>query len=128
MATSAICGRSCSFTVGGESYDGHNVSLQVAGNETDVTAFGAGDFGDWLICGANGTVTAGFYDNLVGVLSIGDQVSLILTLGYTAPVVVTIASVVQSFGVDADAKGIVMQTATFRLTGDISLGGTGGGD
>ncbi len=118
MATNAICGRTCSVVVGSETLVFHNAQLQVDGIETDVTAFGSGAFGDWVTCGASATLNAGTYENLMGVLDAGDEVSVVLTLGYSTAVTVTCAAKVQSIGVDADAKGVVMQTVVFRLTGD----------
>ncbi len=123
MAVNAICGRTCSVTVQKEggyasNYDFHNAQLSLEGIETDVTAFGSGIYGDWVTCGANATLTAGCYDNILGIMDPGDEVTVVLTLGYEAPVTVTCAAKVSTIGSDVDAKGIVMNSVTFRLTGD----------
>lgn len=85
------------------------------GNETDVTAFGDDELGSWVVCNVAGTVSADFYAEIVNVLSIGDEVSLVLTLGYDTPVTITIPAVVRNIGAAVDAKGIAMQRATFRV-------------
>lgn len=116
-----LCGRSCSFTVGGTSYTSHTVSVAQAGTETDVTHFGSGLFGDFVVCSVNGTVNASFYDNILSVLTVGDVVTLVLVLGYDTPITLTFTdAVVQSINSAVDAKGIAMFDSVFRLTGNIA--------
>ncbi len=117
MAVNAVCGRTCNVVVGSETLVFHNAQLQLDGNEIDITSFGSGPFGDWLACGASATLTAGSYENIVGTLTTGTAVSVVFTLGYSTSVSITCAAKVQSIGVDADAKGVLMQSVTFRLTG-----------
>ncbi len=115
-----LCGRKCSFTAGGSAYDSHNVELSMQGEPVDVTAFGSGPYGDFVVCRINGTCTANFYDNILNIITPGDELSLVLTLGYDVPVVITVASVLQSVVTGIDAKGIALFSATFRLTGALS--------
>ena len=117
-----LCGRNCSFEVDNSSYISHMFTLNMAGVETDVTAFGSGKFGDYVVCSVNGTVNASFYDNVVSAISIGDEVDLDLELGYDAPVVLSFTdAVVQSVTATVDAKGIAGFDVIFRLTGDMSV-------
>ena len=110
----AICGRVCNFTAGASTYESHSFTVTAAGEETDVTAFGDDEFGSWVVCRSNGTVRADFYENVVDVISTGDEVSLSMLIGETT---LTVDSVVQSVEAVVDAKGIVNASATFRMTG-----------
>lgn len=123
MAT--LCGRACSFTVDGESYDSHIATLNLSGVETDVTKFGSGEYGDYVVCSINGTINASFYGDILSALAVGDVVKLIFTLGYTEDVTLTFNdAVVQSINSAIDSKGIAMFDAVFRLTGYMVIGST----
>jgi hypothetical protein len=124
MATTAICGRSCSFTVGGQAYDSHSFTLNLTGTETDVTAFGSGFWGDTIVCSGTGTVNASFYGNVISALEVGDIVTVVLTYGYASPVTVTLTNaVVQTIASTVDAKGIAGFDITFKITGDATITG-----
>ena len=110
----AICGRTCSFTAGSSPYESHSFTVTATGEETVVTAFGDDEFGSWVVCRSNGTVRADFYENVVDVISTGDEVSLSMVIGETT---LTVNSIAQSVEAVVDAKGIVNSSATFRMTG-----------
>lgn len=115
----AICGKSVTFTVGGSAYDGHQVTLELSSNEIDVTHFGDGTYGSTLACSAQGRLSASFYD--LPSIDIGDSVAWSMTLPYSSPVTMTGNGTVTSKGLSVDAKGVVENTATLRITGAISV-------
>lgn len=117
---SAICGRECSFSVASTTYTSHRFDITLDGEETDVTAFGAGQFGDWVVCRVNGSINASFYENIINVLDVNDAVTLNFTIGTSD---LTVAAVVKSVNTGIDAKGIATFNAVFRLTGAITVQG-----
>ncbi len=116
----ALCGRLCSFKVDDTTYTSHNVDLSLSGQEFDITKFGDGEFGDFVVCFVNGTVTAGFYANIVGEITPGDEVDLELVLGYEDPITIDIPAVVESVSTGIDAKGVALFTGVFKITDDIA--------
>lgn len=119
--SNAICGKSCSVTIGSQAYDAHQFSIARQANEIDVTGFGSGDYGDWLACSVNGTITVQCYD--LPVLAPGDAVTVVTTFGYTSIVTITFTNAkVTSFNSEVDAKGIVAHTVVCRIVGDPTIG------
>ncbi len=115
MSTSAICGRTCSITVGGQSYNAHKFDFNMEGKEDDVTAFGSSQFGDWLYCLVNATITMECYQ--LPALNINDIVVVVLTFGFTPVVTMNSAGAkVKSVKNSVDAKGIAQFTVEVRLT------------
>lgn len=116
----AICGKNCSITFGIATLEAHQFSIAMTGNEVDVTSFedSGNDFGSWLSCSEQGTVTANMYEQPA--FSIGDTVVLAMTFGYTPAVTLGASGVVTNISYSVDAKGIVDNVATFRLTGALS--------
>jgi len=115
MATDAICGRTCSITVGGQAYGSHKFDFKMEGKEDDVTAFGSSQFGDWLYCLVNATITMDCYQ--LPSLSINDIVTVVLTFGFTPAITMTSAGAkVKSVTNSVDAKGIAQFTVEVRLT------------
>jgi len=116
----AICGKDCSITVDGSgSFEGHSFTIDTNSDETDVRAFGSGDYGEWLACAKNGTITINSYLN-PGVTS-GDTADIVAVIGTPAVLTITANSCkCTNYNISVDAKGIVEFSTTFRLTGDIS--------
>ena len=115
MANKAMCGRTCSVTVGSNAYSTHKFSLSIDGQEKDVTSFGASAFGEWLFCMINGELTIDCYE-MPSTLNIGDVIAATLTFGFTPVVTVTTAGKVKSIKYDVDAKGEAMFTIGIKLT------------
>ena len=115
----AICGKDCSITIDGTgSFEGHSYTIDTNSEETDVRAFGSGDYGAWLACAKNGTVTINTYLN-PGVTS-GDVADLVAVIGTPAVLTLTMTSAVcTNFNIGVDAKGIVEFSSTFRIVGDV---------
>jgi len=81
--------------------------------------FGSGEYGDWLACAKNGTITINSYLN-PGVVS-GDTCDVVAVIGTPAVYTITAnACKVTNYNISVDAKGIVEFSTTLRLTGDIS--------
>jgi hypothetical protein len=115
MSTNAICGRTCNITIGSNSYSAHKFDYSLDGKEDDVTAFGSSQFGDWLYCLVNATVSMECYElpNLV----VDDIVTVIMTFGFTPNVTLTSANArVKTVKNSVDAKGIAQFTVEVRLT------------
>jgi len=115
MANKAICGRTCSVTVGSSAYSAHKFSLSLDGQEKDITSFGASAMGEWLYCMINGEVTVECYE-IPSTLGIGDTVTVTMTFGFTPVVTVTATGKVKSIKNDVDAKGEAMFTIGVKLT------------
>ncbi len=115
----AICGKAVTFTVGGSAYDGHQFSLEESSNEIDVTHFGDGTYGSTLACSASARLTASFYD--VPSASIGDSVAFSITLPYSSTITMTGNGTVSAKGLSVDAKGVVENSLTLKITGDITV-------
>ena len=115
MSTLAICGRTCSVTIGGQSYSAHKFDYNLEGKEDDVTAFGSSQFGDWLYCLVNATITLECYQ--LPNVSIDDIVTVVMTFGFTPDVILTSAGArVKSIKNSVDAKGVAQFTVDVRLT------------
>jgi hypothetical protein len=121
MAT-AICGSDCTITstdFADATVLGHSFTVDLSSNETDVRAFGSGEYGDWLACGKAGTITVNSYALPAGV-AVGDT-----DLRFTANVVsATIDAencVCLSQNWNVDAKGVVEFATTIKLTGDATI-------
>lgn len=115
----AICGKDCSITIDGAKKEGHSFTIDTTSEETDVRAFGDGDYGSWLNCAKAGTVTINTYAN-PGVTA-GDEADLVATIGSPAVLTLTMtAAKCTAFNINVDAKGIVEFSTTFRLVGDIT--------
>ena len=114
----AICGKSCTFTVGGTAYDGHQFTLELSASEQDVTHFDDGDYGSVLACSSQGRLTASFYE--IPDVDIGDDVAWSMTLPYSSSVTMSGNGTATSKGLSSDAKGVVENTLSLRITGDIT--------
>lgn len=115
----SICGKDCSITVDGATFEGHSYTIDTTAEETETRAFGSGDYGSWLTCSKSGTITINSYAN-PGVIS-GDTADIVAVIGDPAVLTLTAtASKCTAFNISVDAKGVVEFVSTFRLTGDIS--------
>lgn len=112
----AICGKSCSIVFGSDAYLAHQFTLSLSGNEIDVTAFGSGEYGDYLSCNPAGTVSAELYE--APGLSIGDTVTVVMTWGETT--LTGTGAIVTSIGSNVDAKGVAGHSIALRLVGDLA--------
>jgi hypothetical protein len=112
----AICGTSCNISVGGNTYEAHYFTIDTATNEFDVRAFGDGEYGSWLACAKNGTITVRTYakaDVAPGeVANISANVGAVSLTASNCPCTRATA--------DVDAKGVVEFVYTFRLVSDIT--------
>lgn len=119
---SAICGKSCSITVGGSDYAAHQFSISRQANEIDVTSFESGTYGEWIACSQNATISAQLYD-LPGSLNPGDEADVVVSFGYDPAVTVTYSDcVVTALNSEVDAKGLVSHNITLRIVGDPTIG------
>ena len=118
----AICGKECAITIDSGTYEAHQFSLSRTSTEIDVTAFSSGTYGDFLACGAQGTITAQFYN--FPTIEPGDIVaSTVITLDYSPDVVLTFSNcVTTAFNTEVDAKGVANNTITLRIVGDPTIG------
>lgn len=113
--TNAICGRTCAITIGGKSYTAHKFDFNMEGKEDDVTSFQSSQFGDWLYCLINGTITVDCYE--LPSMNIDDIVTIVMTFGFTPDVIMTSTGArVKSIKNSVDAKGIAQFTVEVRLT------------
>ena len=114
----AICGDTCTIDVDGAVNDGHRFSLVCNAPEIDVRAFGSGDYGDWLACAKDGTVTVNTYMPIAS-LEAGDAgVSVTAVIGGTT---LTCANTTcTNVTCDVDAKGVVEWTYVLKLTGAVT--------
>jgi len=115
----AICGDSCSIGVlSANVASGHRFSIVANAPEIDVRAFGSGDYGDWLACAKDGTITINSYMSIPS-LEAGDSgVAIIANVG-----AITLScsnTTCTNVTCDVDAKSVVEWTYVFKLTGDIS--------
>jgi hypothetical protein len=113
-----ICGRHCSITIdGGSSFEGYSYVIATNAPEEDVRAFGSGEYGAWLACAKNGTVTVNTY--LYPGVEAGDTVNIVAVIGTPPVLTVTMNScIVTTWDCNVDAKGIVYHTVNARITGD----------
>ena len=115
----AICGDTCSIMVVSSNVaSGHRFSIVTNAPEIDVRAFGSGDYGDWLACAKDGTVTVNCYEPISS-LEAGDSgLAVICNVGATT---LTCANTTcTNVTCDVDAKGVVEWTYVLKLTDDIS--------
>jgi len=111
----AVCGKDCNLGGLSGNVVAHSFTLDIAGQETDVSAFGSGEFGDYLVCRSAGTLSVNTY--AYPSEDVGDTVSLSANVGAST---LTIPGIVQSKNIAIDAKGIAQFVTTVRITGDIS--------
>ncbi len=118
----AICGRECSFASSNLSgVVSFEYTWNMEGIETETIQFGSGVYGDYLVCGINGTVQASFYDmTVISDAAIGDIGTVTMTIGYSSPITVTVPCIVQAMNHTVPAAGVPTAQVTFRLTGDPS--------
>ena len=113
--SNGICGKDCTLTgVTGVS-TGTSWNLTMNGKEFDTTAFGDGDFGDWTVCGADGTIAVKSYDYCTA--DLGDAITWGSNVSGT---VYSCNTVVQNKTITVDAKGIVEFDLSLRMIGDLS--------
>jgi hypothetical protein len=116
----AICGDTCSIEIGdgGLVTYGHRFSINTNAPEIDVRTFGSGDYGDWLACTKDGTITLNTYMPVDGV-EVGDTgIQVICNVG-SKPLTAA-ACTVTNVTCDVDAKSVVEWTYTFKLTNNIT--------
>jgi hypothetical protein len=116
----AVCGSSCSITIGSELTNAHRFSINWAVNETDVRVFGSGSFGSWIGCQDNGTLEIALYEPIAAAAAdpgAAITFSGVLGGGHT----VSGTAVGMSLNVAVDAKGLVEYVYTSRLDGDLTL-------
>ena len=115
----AICGKDCSITIDGAgTFEGHSYTIDTGSDETDVRVFGSGDYGAWLACAKNGTITINTY--LDPGIYASDVADLVAVIGDPAVLTLTVtAAVCTNYNITVDSKGIVEFVVTFRLVGDI---------
>lgn len=120
MAIEAICGKSAWVKVGGVSYSAHAFTLEKSTTEIDITGFESGDYGDWLACLRHATLTIQMYQ--VPSVDEGDTVAWTADLPYTSEITLAGNGKVTSKSLTVDAKGVVENGLTIRITGDITVG------
>lgn len=114
----AYCGRTATLTLtGGTSVTlaVFNVSLTLSGNETDITAFGSGEFGNYIVCNKSGELSVDSYE-YCGLVSSITGYSLV-----AANKTFTGNCIGRDFTTGVDAKGVVTFNYVLRLTGDIEI-------
>ena len=116
--TQAICGRSCSLTIGTMDYDVHQASLNLQVAIQDVTSFGSGAFGSFIGCHKMGTISGSLYGSIP--LQPGDSVVWTMTFGYNPEVVLNGTGLIETITQSADAKGLVENAISIRLTEDVT--------
>jgi hypothetical protein len=120
--TTAICGSDCTITSGDfedSATLGHSFTVDLSSTETDVRAFGSGEYGDSLACGKAGTITVNSYA-LPASVEVGDaDVVFAANVGSTTISCTACVCTAQNWNVDA--KGVVEFATTIRLTGDATI-------
>ena len=112
---SAICGKTCSVTVGGSSYTAHAFTINYSGREQDVSSFGSSVYGDYLVCLIDAIATVQSYDRPA--LNPNDVITLVATIASTPSTILTFSnSKVITTTDEVDAKGVVNHSTTVRLT------------
>ena len=113
MSDNAFCGRNASLTLNGSAVSGvFRVGFTSTGNEEDISAYGSGDYGDWIVCTKEGELTIESY----AYLGTGAE-TFAITAGGT-----TFSGTCEprSFASAADAKGVVTYRMTLSLTGGVT--------
>jgi hypothetical protein len=115
----ALCGDSCSIGVAGANVaSGHRFSIVSNAPEIDVRAFGSGDYGDWLACAKDGTITVNTYMPIASMESGDTGIAIVANVG---SVTLSCAnSTCTNVTVDVDAKSVVEWTYSFKLTGAVT--------
>ena len=115
----ACCGDTCTISVAGSDVgDGHRFSIATNAPEIDVRTFGAGEYGEWLACAKDGTITINTYVNLDGIEAGDTGVAIIANVCGTT--LTANSCTTTSVNSDVDAKSVVEWTYVFKLTGDIT--------
>lgn len=106
-----VCGRTCALSVGGSTIaNAYKWEYKSDANVEDVTHFGSGIEGSWIVCTKKATVTMESYDAFSA--SINDTVTVTLSGGISS----TVYGIVISKGESVDAKGVVTYTLTVQQT------------
>lgn len=113
--STAYCGDSATIT-GAGNVSCHSWTLDLSSNEIDTRAFGDGEYGSWLSCSSQGTLTVSSYDRPD--VDLGDSVTF--TLGFAASNV-SASTVITGQNINVDAKGVQEFTTTGRVTGALSF-------
>jgi hypothetical protein len=116
----SICGSSCSISVDGNvAADAHSFVINWSTAEQDVRAFGStGQFGEWLACASNGTLSIESYDLIAGVEPGTSGIQYSANCGSAT---LSGNCVATTLNIAVDAKGLVGYSHAFRLTGDVSM-------
>lgn len=114
----AICGTEATITIGTDSaFEGHQFSIATSSQEFDTRAFGDGDYGSFIACAKNGTISVRTYEK-VATCTPGDVANIEITIDTTN--LTAENAVCTSVNADVDAKGLVEYNYTFRIVGDIT--------
>ena len=113
----ACCGRICNIEVdNGDAFEGYISQISQEGERIDVTKFGDGIDGSWLVdCKVTGSIMIQSYDDPGA--SVGDENALSANV---CSHLYTCDATVQSKTVDFDAKGVPYWTTTWAVTSAIS--------
>lgn len=115
----AVCGDKASISVDdSDQTEAHKFTITANAPEIDVRTFGSGDYGEWLSCIKDGNIVMNTYVDVDG-LAAGNTADIVCNVGGQATLTANNCACT-SVTVDADAKGIIEWTYTFKLTGDIS--------
>ena len=114
----AICGDTCTIAAGGAVSDGHRFSIVTNAPEIDVRAFGSGDYGDWLACAKDGTITINSYMS-VNSIEAGDT-GITVTAVIGTVTLVCANTTCTNVTCDVDAKSVVEWTYVLKLTGAVT--------
>jgi len=117
----AICGDSCSVTVGGgATFEGHRYVITVNAPDIDVRTFSSGEYGSWLTCVKDGTVDIETYLPIPSIQA-GSTADLVCTIA-SNPIKLLTASDTRctNITVNVDSKDVVTFSYSFKLTGDIT--------
>ena len=118
MAT-GICGINCAISVGGSNAaDGYRFDFTRAIDEQDVTGFGDGLYGSYIGCKKNGTITLSSHTPIS--VEEGTAYNIVGYVGASRVITANNALCI-SVGDSAEATTIYDFTATFRMTGDVSV-------
>jgi len=115
----AICGDEATISVdSSEQTDAHRFNITANAPEIDVRTFGSGDYGEWLACVKDGTITIDTYEPISGLTA---SVSADITANVGGQSTLTAnACPCTSVTCDVDAKGVIEWSYTFKLVSDIS--------
>lgn len=114
----SICGSTCSVTIDGDnSFEGHRFVITTNAPEIDVRAFSSGNYGSWISCVRDGTITIDTYKLAAGVEA-GDTVDIVAVVGDKT--LTANDCVCTNVTVNVDAKDVVINSYNFRLSGTIS--------